>query len=122
RRVLEAAEKLGYRPHRPAQVMRRQRSNLVAIVHFGGGIEAARKTNLVLARVANEMGYDYLSLDMNWYGGSVDRAVEEIVRVRAEGVLISHTHDVFHDEHVAKLNQAGIPVVAVNGGRRRNLP
>lgn len=122
RRVREVAEKLGYRPYRPAQVMRRQRSNLVAIVHFGGGIEAARKTNLVLARVANEMGYDYLSLDMNWYGGSVDRTVEEIVRVRAEGVLISHTHDVFHDEHVAKLNQAGIPVVAVNGGRRRNLP
>lgn len=121
-RVTAAAERLDYRPHRAAQVMRKRRSNLVAIVHFGGGIEAVRKTNLALARITNEKGYDYLSLDMNWYGGSVDRTLEEIVRLRAEGVLISHTHEVFGEEHVAKLDRAGIPVVAVNGGRRRNLP
>jgi len=121
-KVLEIADQLNYRPHRGAQAMKAGRSNLVAIVHFGAGIEAAHKTNLALARLVNEQGYDYLAMDMNWYGGSVDRTLEEIIRARAEGVLISHIQEVFEDHHIAELQQAGIPVVSVNGGHRPNVP
>lgn len=121
-RVLEIAAQLNYRPHRGAQAMKAGRSNLVAIVHFGAGIEAAHKTNLALARLVNERGYDYLAMDMNWYGGSMDRTLEQIIRARAEGVLVSHIQEVFEDRHVAELQRAGIPVVSVNGGRRQNMP
>lgn len=121
-RVLEIAEQLNYRPHRGAQAMKAGRSNLIAIVHFGAGIEAAHKTNLALSRLVNEKGYDYLAMDMNWYGGSVDRTLEEIIRARAEGVLISHIQEVFEDEHIDELQRAGIPVISVNGSHRPNVP
>ncbi len=121
-KVLEIAEQLNYRPHRGAQAMKSGRSNLIAIVHFGAGIEAAHKTNQALSRMVNVKGYDYLAMDMNWYGGSVDRTLAEIIRARVEGVLISHIQDVFQEEHVAELMQAGIPVVSVNGGFRPNIP
>jgi LacI family transcriptional regulator len=102
--------------------MRKQRSNLIAIVHFGAGIEAAHKANLNLAREVNAAGYDYLALDMNWHGGSVDRTLEELIQARVEGVLISHIQEVFGEEHVRALQQAGIPVVSINGARREGVP
>ena len=121
-RVLEIARELNYRPHRGAQAMKAGRSNLIAIVHFGAGIEAAHKTNLVLSRLVHERGYDYLAMDMNWYGGSVERTLEEIIRARVEGVLISHIQEVFEDEHIEELLRAGIPIVSVNGSRRPKVP
>lgn len=121
-RILEIAEQLNYRPHRGAQTMKSGRSNLIAIVHFGAGIEAAHKTNLALSRMVNEKGYDYLAMDMNWYGGSVERTLAEIIRARVEGVLISHIQEVFQEEHLEELRRAGIPVVSVNGGARPNVP
>ncbi len=121
-KVLEIAGQLNYRPHRGAQAMKSGRSNLIAIVHFGAEIEAAHKTNLALSRMVNEKGYDYLAMDMNWYGGSVERTLSEIIHARVEGVLISHIQEVFQEEHVAELRRAGIPVVSVNGGYRPNIP
>jgi len=120
-RVKAAAKQLHYRPHRAAQVMRRQRSNLIAIVHFGAGIEAAHKSNLALSRELNAAGFDHLAVDMNWHGGSVERTLEEFIQARVEGVLISHIQEVFGDEHVEVLRQAGIPVVSINGERRENV-
>lgn len=121
-KVMEIAEQLNYRPHRGAQAMKAGRSNLIAIVHFGVGIEAAHKTNLALSQLVNEMGYDYLAMDMNWYGGSMERTVAEIIRARVEGVLVSHIQDVFSEQHIAELKSAGIPVVCVNGGYRHGVP
>lgn len=121
-RVEQIARDLNYRPHRGAQMMKSGRSNLIAIVHFGAGIEAARKTNQTLARMLQETGYDYLAVDMNWHDGNVDRTIAELIRSRVEGILISHIQTVFEDEHINDLLRAGIPVVLVNGERRRNAP
>lgn len=120
-RVLEIAKTLNYMPHRGAQVMKSGRSNLIAIVHFGAGIEVVHKINHALSRFVSAHGYDYLAMDMNWYGGSVERTLTELIRARVEGVLISHIQAGFEDEHIAQLRNAGIPVVSVNGGRRENV-
>lgn len=120
-RVEAVAQRMHYRPHRGAQAMRKQRSNLIAIVHFGAGIEAAHKSNLALSRELNAAGFDCLAVDMNWHGGSVDRILEELIQARIEGVLISHIQDVFSDEHIHILRQAGIPLVSINGERRENV-
>lgn len=122
KKVRAIAEELHYRPHRGAQTLKSGRSNLIAIVHFGAGIEAARQTNLALSRLVNEVGLDYLAIDMNWYGGSVERTLEELNRARVEGVLISHIQEAFHDVHLTSLREARIPVVSVNGGLRPELP
>lgn len=122
RRVEQIARDLNYRPHRGAQMMKSGRSNLIAIVHFGAGIEAARKTNQTLARLLQKTGYDYLAVDMNWHDGNVDRTIAELIRSRVEGILISHIQATFEDEHIDDLLRAGIPVVLVNGERRCNAP
>ncbi len=117
-RVLKAAAELGYQRNRAAQAIRRQRSNLIGIVHFGAGIEAAHKANLALSAEVHARGYDYLAVDMNWHGGSVERVVNELIQARVEGVLISHIQEVFQQEHVDSLVHVGIPVVAINGEPR----
>lgn len=121
KRVLATAKMLRYRPNRAAQMMRRRRSNLLGIVHFGAGIEAAHKVNQQLAQEAHTVGFDYLSLDMNWYGGSVERTLGELIQARVEGVLISHIQEHFEEKHVAELQHRDIPVVFVNGERRKNV-
>lgn len=121
-RVIEIARALNYRPHRGAQIMKSGRSNLIAIVHFGVGLETAHSTNLALSRKVSEAGFDYLALDMNWYGGSVERTVEELIRARVEGILISHIQEIFKSSHIDELINAGIPVVAVNGEPRSSIP
>lgn len=121
-KVMRIAKRLHYLPHRGAQIMKKGRSNLIAIVHFGAGVEAAHNANLELSRRVREAGYDYLAVDMNWYGGSVERTLAELIRARVEGVLISHIQEVFKSAHIDDLTGAGIPVVAVNGERRSNVP
>lgn len=121
-KVRAIAAKLNYRPHRGAQTLKSGRSNLIAIVHFGAGIEAAHNANLALSRMVNEAGFDYLAMDMNWYGGSVERTLTELTRARVEGVLISHIQEVFNETHIDSLRQAGIPVVSINGGQRPHVP
>jgi len=114
-RVQQLAQELNYRPNRAAQTIKNGRSNLIAIVHFGAGIEAAYKTNHALAHAITEKGFDYFALDMNWYGNNVDRALSEIIRIRVEGVIISHIQPVFTEKHIRELQDSGIPVVGVNG-------
>lgn len=121
-RVTAIAQELRYRPHRGAQMMKSGRSNLIAIVHFGGGLEAADHANRKLSRKVSEAGFDYLAIDMNWYGGSVHRILEELNSARVEGVVISHIQEVFKKEHIDELIQSGIPIVAVNGEQRPNVP
>lgn len=121
-KVLAAAGRLNYHPNRAAQTIRQKRSNLIAIVYFGSGIEAADKTNRELSKRVIEAGYDFLAVDMNWHGGSVHRTLSELIQARVEGVLISHIQHVFADEHIRTLHGAGIPVVSVNGQDRAGVP
>ena len=60
--VIGIAKRLRYLPHRGAQIMKNGRSNLIAIVHFGAGVEAAHSANLGLSRWVSKAGYDYLAI------------------------------------------------------------
>lgn len=121
RRVLEAAARLGYVPNRAAQIMRKQRSDLVSIVHFGAGVEVAQKTNLALANQVNAAGYACLSMDLNWNRDSLRRMMEELIQSRVEGVIISNIQRIVTEEHLDVLRRAGIPVVSVFGEPRSRV-
>jgi len=121
KKVWAAAERLHYRPSRAAQSMRKRRSNLIALVHFGAGISAAGSANRMLSQELTAAGYDFLAIDMNWHG-SVERVLSELIQFRVEGVIISHIQHVFSQEQIDVLRQAGIPVVAVNGECREGVP
>lgn len=121
-RVTKAAQEAGYRGNRIARAIRRGRSNLIGIIHFGSSAEVARKTDQRLPRFINAAGYDYLAVDLNWHGGSVDRVIDELVETRVEGVVISHMTQLFGPEYTEMLARVGIPSVVIYGNDRLNVP
>jgi len=121
-RVLKAAQELNYRPNRSSQAVRRRRSNLIGIIHFASVAEVARKTDSLLPRLINSEGYDYMVIDMNWHGGSVDRVLDELIQARVEGVIISHMTESFGPRYVEMLAKVGIPAVVIYGDDQLNIP
>ncbi len=122
KKVLEAAEKLGYRPHKSAQIMRKGRSNLIGIIHFGTEIQLAKEAAHYLPQAINSAGYETFVVDLSWHGGSHRRAVEQLVDIRVEGVIISHQVESFGVEEVEVLTRAGIPVVTLAGNEKLGIP
>ena len=121
-KVLATAKRLGYRPHRAAQTMRRGRSNLIGIVQFGAGYQVIRDVAHYLPQGIVENGYDTFAVDLSWHGGSYRRAMEQLVDLRVEGVIISYQIHSFGTEEVEVLTRAGIPAVALAGGGNLGIP
>lgn len=122
RKVLKAAEELGYRPHRAAQMMRKGRSNLIGIIHFGTSYQLAKETAHYLPQAITAMGYETFVVDLSWHGGSHRRAVEQLVDIRVEGVIISHQVESFGVGEVEILARAGIPAVTLAGNEKLDIP
>lgn len=122
RKVQQKAQDMGYQPHRGAQMMRKGRSNLIAVVHYGRGYQNALHMNTVLAQKIVEAGYEYLSIALNWFGGDVEKILDRLIQLRVEGVVISHTIAAFKPEHTARLRDYGIPIVSVNGDKWPGIP
>ncbi len=116
------ARELGYQPNRAAQSIRTGRSNLIGVVHFGGGTEIGLAANRSLADQITASGYRHLAVDLSWHGNCVERALQELIQAGVEGVAISLITEAFRAEHTAMLRQAGIPVISVNGDPRMNVP
>lgn len=121
-RIRAKALEMGYYPDRSAQNMRKGRSNLVGIIHFG---RLSESTNLAIKHVSagiTAKGYDVMSVDLSWHGGGIERVLEEMIQARVEGVVITHMVESFGKEHTAILQARGIPVVSVNGDERMGVP
>ncbi len=121
-RVLSAAEELGYRANRISRAVRTGRSNLIGVINFSPSAEVSRAAEAVLSRCINAEGFDYLSIDINWHGGDIERVVDEVIQLRAEGVIISHMSAAFDARYTAMLEKVGIPVVGIYGDDKLNIP
>lgn len=121
-KVLQTAKTLGYRPHRAAQIMRKGRSNLIGIIHFGTSFQLAKEAAHYLPQAIAEKGYDIFVVDLSWHGGCHRRAVEQLVDLRVEGVVISHQVESFGVEEVEVLARAGIPAVTLAGNEKLGIP
>ncbi len=122
KRVLQTAAELGYQPNRSWQAVRRGRSNLIGIITVGIHQEVARKAASLLPREINACGYDYMVVDLQWHGGSIERVLDELIKSRVEGVMISFMMEAFGLPYIERLRRAGIPVVAVDGDERLGIP
>lgn len=122
RKVEEKAREMGYQPHRGAQMMRKGRSNLIAVVHYGHGYQNAMRMNTILARKIVEAGYEYLSVALSWFGGDIEKILDRLIQMRVEGVVISHAIEAFKLEHTSRLRDYGIPIVFVNGEKWPGIP
>ncbi len=121
-RVRKTAEALGYRPSRAAQIMRKRRSNLIGVLHFGSGHYLAHQSTQLLPQCLHARGFDPLVMDLSWLGGCYRRAVEQLIEARAEGVIIAYAGESFHREEVEMLRNAGIPLVALAGNQWKEVP
>lgn len=121
-KVRQIAREVGYIPNRASLTMRKGRSNLIGIIHFGGALEMAGKIAMCLPQLVNEHGYDYLVVDLRWHGGNVERIINEMIHARVEGVIVSLMMESFGPEYTALLAKAGIPVVSLFGSDRLNVP
>lgn len=121
-KVRRIAQEVGYVPNRASLTMRKGRSNLIGIIHFGGALEMAGKIAMCLPQLVNEHGYDYLVVDLRWHGGNVERIINEMIHARVEGVVVSLMTESFGAEYTALLAKAGIPVVSLFGSDRLHVP
>jgi DNA-binding LacI/PurR family transcriptional regulator len=122
RAVLEAAEKFGYRPNKASRSVRLGRTNIIGVIHFGGPTEASRQAFSVLADGIKSYGYDIFVIDLSWYGGDFTRALDQLVEMRVEGVIICHMTNFLGVNEIDILRRAGIPAVSMAGNEQWNIP
>ena len=88
-RILREAERLGYRPNKYAQVMRKGSSGLIGIFHFGGLSQVAAERIWFASRSVQEAGYQILVNDASWSHGGVRAGCEAMLDARVEGVVVA---------------------------------
>lgn len=121
-RVLEAAEKMGYRKNRISRAVRTGRSNLIGVINFSSIAEVAQKAEANLPRIINGEGFDYMSIDLGWHGGDIDRVIDELIQARVEGVIVSHMTGAFDSRYTGMLEKVGIPITGIYGDDKLHIP
>jgi len=121
-RVQDAARQLNYRPHIAAQIMQRGRSNLIGIIHFGNTNRTAVEIAHYLPQLITAQGFEPFVIDLSWHGGSHQQAIQQLLRLRVEGVIIYQQVETFGMEEARLLTEVGIPAVSLAGSERIGLP
>ena len=113
-RIQEKARELGYVPHRGAQMMRRGRSNLLALLNFGGYSELAAKRVYHVGRLIHKAGFDFQTFDAYWWAGDAKPIVNQIISMRPEGIIIvGSVQNDFGISHIEELTRQVIPIVTI---------
>lgn len=123
-RVLRMAESLGYQPNRASRALKRGRSNLIGVIHFGSPYVTAHQGIHHVVRTIDEWGYDSLVINSHWHEGNNDRVLGEIIQSRVEGVLLIANQDHLPETRLImdRLKRAGIPIVSLFGESRSDTP
>lgn len=121
-KVLEAAKRLNYRPDRSAQAIRRGRSNLIGIIHFGGAYEVSRQMRYYLSQAVLAQGYEVALMETSFPQEQAHRIVEQLLEARVEGVIIANTIEAFGIHEVNTLKSTGIPLVTLAGREEWAIP
>lgn len=110
KRVVVAAEELGYRPNAIARGLITQRSNMVAVV-------ISNMTNLYYPEVLVQLTHWFSAHSIRVLLFALEResdselVIDQILQYRVDGVV---TAALFSREHYETLQKAGIPVVFYN--------
>lgn len=116
-RVINLAQRLGYRRSRQALLLRGHRSRLVGVLNFGGASSVEHKRLRALCRVLWERQYFPLPMDVNWFTYSADPVCELLIDQHVEGVVFSGFGDQFEAYHLDLLKKAGLPIEICMGVR-----
>lgn len=114
-RILEAAERQGYRPDHFARVMRGGRSGAIGMLHFGGLLQVAAERAFHAATAVRREGYKIVSNDLSWSAGSLQSACTSLLDARVEGVIVAGLNLPGAEEELARFHHAGVPLVTLSG-------
>lgn len=112
-RILEVAQKLGYRPHRGAQLMGGARSGLIGCIKSNAMSEKEAMKGRALDAAVRAEGYQLISLDICWSDRDLEQALYFLDDIGVEGLFLSHMAVSHH--HVPLFHcfrSAGVPVVS----------
>ena len=114
-KVQQKAIELGYSPHKGAQMMRKGRSNLIAMLNCGGYTELAAKKVYHIGRLVHEAGYDFQVIESYFWSGDAQRLVDQIISFRPEALaVVGSLQNDFGAPHVERLIRYGIPLVSMS--------
>jgi DNA-binding LacI/PurR family transcriptional regulator len=111
RRVMEAADRLGYRPNALATAVLSRKSNLVGVVM--GEITNPFYPEILELLLEQLEGRGYRVL-LKRLGGdaTADAAIEEVLRYRVRGAIV--TSSVISDEMAGRCGRSSVPIVLFN--------
>ncbi len=125
-RVLEMANRMGYRPNRYAQVMRNGRSGYIGILGFNSLRELSQRKIVAAKTELQKHGYDWIVQERHNEGEDLYKAteglIERLIDARVEGILL-----VYPDHHITpamlqKILDEGIPVVGIASDHLQPIP
>lgn len=115
RRVVRAAQELGYRPHRGARALARQRSDLIGVLLVGFGAGFVGEVMDGLADAARESGREtvFASYGSLGYDG-LRRALDHLFEMRAEGIVFYPSTSLPIDDKALVAELMRVPTVLVD--------
>ncbi|HWL51500.1 MAG TPA: LacI family DNA-binding transcriptional regulator [Chthoniobacteraceae bacterium] len=114
--VREVAQRLNYRPHRAAQMMRQGRSGLVGVLSSGGNSSLEQRKMMAVAHHLHRAGYELLVHDVLWFTEPGTPPAQRLVEARVEGVVsVNSPH--LQKRDIEMLHDAGIPLVNLSSAR-----
>jgi DNA-binding LacI/PurR family transcriptional regulator len=120
-RVLEAIEGLGYRPNVLARGLATGRSGLVGVVTSHGTEFGPTSRQRGVAEAARAAGFTVVTVYVpSWTSTGFADAMEELLNLGVEGVLVVAGQDAAAEAAVAQRGR--VPVVVVQGDERGGSP
>jgi DNA-binding LacI/PurR family transcriptional regulator len=116
-RILDAAEKMGYRPHRYAQVMRSGKTGLIGIIRSSLPAATRLRLDVAASKAVGASGYEPLLKDADWIEHPEDlpRLMDGLLDAHVEGVLFLGISATLPASEIERVRNRRIPVVSING-------
>jgi LacI family transcriptional regulator len=121
-RIVKAAEKLGYRPNRYAQLMRGKKSGVIGMIHFASLVQSVAVRAARVAAAIHNAGYQLLADDLLWYPKSAKLVCDSMVDARVEGIVLCNPPQWFPPAELECFRRLKIPVVSISGMEMAGIP
>lgn len=123
-RVRAMAEKMGYRPNRIAQSLRRKRTQTIGVICFNSMHELSEMRMQNVLREIHATPYHPVVVNCNWHEKGKREAFDQMIELRVSGILMIDPS--FTDEEARlfpeMLAQRNIPFVGLGGAKYPGYP
>jgi len=111
KRVLQAAEKLQYRPNTIASALRRGQTGIIGVIIPSAEINFFGSVVHGIETMANQNGYNVLIYQSNESWEHEKKGIETFLRARVDGIMVSMAKEKNDYSHFINAGQAKMPIV-----------